>query len=317
LRNNLFFQNEADYLDDGVTSLTTPSAIDAASPGGHGNRFGDPFFADVAGGDFRLLPGSAAIDHGDNPAATGLATDLAGLPRVLDGDGDGIAVVDIGALEADPGTDIDGDRLTDAQEGARDEDLDGMPNAVDADSDGDGLSDVLEAGDANLATLPADTDRDGQPDFLDLDSDNGGEGDAEELLSEHQRLNPNDDQVRRAIPAVVLEAAATELSAGSQLRVDLLTYPGTDHPLVDLYVGLMPPDGSLFFLLADGSFTTAWIPWRSHAPLAYRRTPIFEFLLGSGLPNGDYVLGVAVISAGGAPDPASFLTSDLMVLTLD
>ena len=44
-----------------------------------------------------LLPGSPAIDAGDNSWAS--QTDQRGLPRITDGNGDGTAVVDIGAFE--------------------------------------------------------------------------------------------------------------------------------------------------------------------------------------------------------------------------
>jgi hypothetical protein len=49
--------------------------------------------------DFRLQPGSPAIDAGDNDAVA-WPSDLDGLPRTTDGDGDGTVVVDMGAYEA-------------------------------------------------------------------------------------------------------------------------------------------------------------------------------------------------------------------------
>jgi hypothetical protein len=76
---------------------------------GDENLDADPLFADALGPDglpwtgdedLHLLPGSPCIDAGD-PAYAGPPgeTDVDGDPRVLDGDGDGIAVIDIGADE--------------------------------------------------------------------------------------------------------------------------------------------------------------------------------------------------------------------------
>ena len=58
---------------------------------------GDAHFADAAGGDFHLLPGSLLVDAGD-PATPG-GTDLDGNTLVADGNGDAIARRDIGAFE--------------------------------------------------------------------------------------------------------------------------------------------------------------------------------------------------------------------------
>jgi hypothetical protein len=74
--------------------------------------------------------------------------------------------------------DADGDRILDVTEGDDDPDGDGEPNYLDTDSDGDGIKDRVEAGDADLYTMPVDTDGDSHPDFLDLDSDNNGIPDA-------------------------------------------------------------------------------------------------------------------------------------------
>jgi hypothetical protein len=58
----------------------------------------EPGFADIAAGNFRLLAGSPAVDSGD-PEFAGSATELDGLARVADGNGDGSTVTDRGAYE--------------------------------------------------------------------------------------------------------------------------------------------------------------------------------------------------------------------------
>lgn len=60
---------------------------------------------------------------------------------------------------------------SDTSECLYDNDLDGAPDTLDRDSDGDLISDDIEAGDRNLATIPVDTDDDNTADFRDLDSD--------------------------------------------------------------------------------------------------------------------------------------------------
>ena len=62
----------------------------------------DPLFVNELLGEFALRGGSPAIDSAFSPplAAGESTTDLAGAPRVLDGNGDGVAARDMGAYEA-------------------------------------------------------------------------------------------------------------------------------------------------------------------------------------------------------------------------
>jgi len=64
----------------------------------------DPLFSGPAAGDFSLRPDSPLIDRGspDPLAADEPTTDLPGNPRVVDGDGDAVAIADIGAFEYVP-----------------------------------------------------------------------------------------------------------------------------------------------------------------------------------------------------------------------
>jgi len=72
----------------------------ACGTDGGGNLDADPLFVDAANGNLHLQTASPAIDTGDNAAVpVGVTTDLDGNLRFIDGDGDRIAVVDIGAYE--------------------------------------------------------------------------------------------------------------------------------------------------------------------------------------------------------------------------
>lgn len=62
----------------------------------------DPCFVDAVGGNLRLKSSSLCIDVGNNSVPGLPTTDLAGNPRVFDGNGDGTAIVDMGAFEYRP-----------------------------------------------------------------------------------------------------------------------------------------------------------------------------------------------------------------------
>jgi parallel beta-helix repeat protein len=67
--------------------------------GTDGNISADPLFTNPAQGDYHLQQGSPSIDAGDNLTPNLLDTDIDGDTRILDGDGDGIAIVDMGVDE--------------------------------------------------------------------------------------------------------------------------------------------------------------------------------------------------------------------------
>jgi hypothetical protein len=64
-----------------------------------GNIKADPQFTNPTQGDFHLQQGSPSIDAGDNQAPNLPDTDIDGDARILDGDGNGTAIVDMGVDE--------------------------------------------------------------------------------------------------------------------------------------------------------------------------------------------------------------------------
>ncbi len=63
----------------------------------------DPQFVNVGNGMYEIEPTSPAVDAGDNSAQNLPTVDLAGNPRILDGNNDCVSTIDIGAYEFMPG----------------------------------------------------------------------------------------------------------------------------------------------------------------------------------------------------------------------
>ena len=85
--NNLVFGNKSNYI--GLANQT----------GLNGNISANPRFAKPARLNFQLRPDSPAIDSGTLSVPHLPAKDIAGNPRVVDGNGDGTALPDSGAYE--------------------------------------------------------------------------------------------------------------------------------------------------------------------------------------------------------------------------
>lgn len=118
-----------------------------------------------------------AVDGGTFPPGTIRRPDVTvWLPPVQVTDGDAGRSVDATDNGLPPPLDTDGDTISDADEGSGeiDTDADGVADYLDLDSDNDGLSDRIEAHDADPFTPPPDSDGDGDADFRDLDSDDDG-----------------------------------------------------------------------------------------------------------------------------------------------
>ncbi len=110
ITNSVFWENDNyNAVGDLYSRVTMTYCVDEdrGNVPAHHNVTEDPLFVDPARGDYRLLPGSPAIDTGTSDVPeppflppTGLpGTDFDGLPRVADGDEDGTAVPDMGAHE--------------------------------------------------------------------------------------------------------------------------------------------------------------------------------------------------------------------------
>ena len=85
----------------GSTPVVIYSDIQGDDPyPGTGNINADPLFVDAANGDYHLGPCSPCIDRGNNDAPDLPSYDFEGDDRILDGDGDGTATVDMGVDEA-------------------------------------------------------------------------------------------------------------------------------------------------------------------------------------------------------------------------
>jgi hypothetical protein len=116
ISNNLFIGNPGQPAVDcrGFDTVSPPvfSFNDVFTPGGpnygsmcidqtgkNGNISVDPLFVNSAASDFRLQATSPAIDGGSNTAPSLPTEDIAGNDRILDGNGDCLATVDMGAYE--------------------------------------------------------------------------------------------------------------------------------------------------------------------------------------------------------------------------
>jgi hypothetical protein len=94
VRNSIIFNNDNGNWNGGSYTHSCTSPL----PGGIGNIDADPLFVAAGSGDYHLGPGSPCIDAGDNSPPIP-RYDFEGHPRIMDGDRDGMAVVDMGVDE--------------------------------------------------------------------------------------------------------------------------------------------------------------------------------------------------------------------------
>jgi predicted outer membrane repeat protein len=97
LTNAILWGNTPDQINGDLASVTYSDIQGGYS--GTGNINTDPLFLDITTGDLHLSVYSPAIDMGNNSAAYLPTLDIDGDARILDGDFDGTAIVDMGVDE--------------------------------------------------------------------------------------------------------------------------------------------------------------------------------------------------------------------------
>ena len=102
ITNSIIWTNDKQQINNqhGVTQLYVTYCDVQGSWAGTGNIDTDPLFVDGDPFDYHLQAGSPCIEAGTNVGAP--STDLDGNLRPIDGDEDGIAIVDMGAFEYNP-----------------------------------------------------------------------------------------------------------------------------------------------------------------------------------------------------------------------
>ncbi|MGD8902112.1 MAG: right-handed parallel beta-helix repeat-containing protein [Anaerolineae bacterium] len=91
--------NESSSPDITYCDIQGGCDSDPSNSCGDGNIDADPLFLDPGNGDYHLGLGSPGIDAGSNTAPYLPETDFEGDPRIMDGDGDGDPIVDMGVDE--------------------------------------------------------------------------------------------------------------------------------------------------------------------------------------------------------------------------
>jgi hypothetical protein len=101
--NSILWFNSPDQIVNTLNSTPVITYCDVQGGYlGEGNIDASPEFVNPTNGDFHLSSNSPAIDAGTNSASNLPALDFEGDPRILDGNGDGVAIVDMGVDEYNP-----------------------------------------------------------------------------------------------------------------------------------------------------------------------------------------------------------------------
>ncbi len=187
--NCIFWINVPQAVFDFGNTTITYSNVEGGGPG-VGNIDGDPLFVDIDGADdvlgteddnVRLSLGSPCVDSGDNDALpSSITTDVNGNDRYVDGDLDGLAVIDMGAYELPSVLDCNENGSSDEDDIASGTSSDcnrnGIPDECEEDCNENRIADECDIsegistdydGNGIPDECQPDTDGDGVPDFAD------------------------------------------------------------------------------------------------------------------------------------------------------
>jgi hypothetical protein len=99
---SIVWDNAPDALSTFDFTVVESSNLQGGFPRGQGNLDILPLFVDPSGDDDHLFSGSVCIDRGSNDHLPAGTCDLDGNPRIVDGDRQGTATIDMGCFEYQP-----------------------------------------------------------------------------------------------------------------------------------------------------------------------------------------------------------------------